>query len=154
MVCYIAIASITSQNKTEKKYSRNTLVFEYFSSTTNISTLFQSFSASPSYSECVQERWQASRPAVGEHKTHSVLAAARAGHAKPHPLGCQFKHAARALREMAANERRWSGANLREATKKSGGNEGGESKMEGEHRKKNKTTGKKKNLGPKPPAFL
>lgn len=107
-----------------------------------MSTLFQSFSASPSHSECAQERWQASRPAVREHKTHSVLAAARAGHAKPHPLGCQVKHAARGLREMAANERRWSGANLREATKKSGGDEGGESKMEGEHRKKKKNNWK------------
>lgn len=60
-----------------------------------------------------------------------MLSAARAGHAKPHPLGCQLEHAARVLREMAANERRWSGANGREATRKSEGHEGGESGMEG-----------------------
>lgn len=98
-----------------------------------MSTLFRSFSASPWHSECVQERWQASRHAVREHKTHSVLAEARAGHAKPHPLGCQLEHAARVLREMAANERRWSGANVREATRKSEGNEGGERRIEGVH---------------------
>lgn len=108
-----------------------------------MSALLRSFPASPWHSECVQEGWQASRPAVGEHKTHSVLAEARAGHAKPHPLGCQLEHAARVLREMGANERRWSGANVREATRKSEGNEGGESRIEGKHRnkiKKNKKT--------------
>lgn len=118
-----------------------------------MSTLFHSFPASPSHSKCVQEKWQASRPAVRQHKTHSVLAAARAGHAKPHPLGCQLKHAARVLREMAANERRWSGANVREATRKSEGSEGGESRMEGEDRKLKKRQ-LERNIGPKPPTFL
>lgn len=153
MLYYFAITSITSQNDwKKKKIKRISFVFGHFSSNSNMCTLFHSFSASAWHSECVQERWQASRPAVGEHKTHSVLAEARAGHAKPHPLGCQLKYAARVLREMAANERLWSEANVREATRKREGKRGRESKMEGEHGEEKKQL--ERNLGPKPSAFL